>query len=713
MEMATKLDTFSPSRLDTSDSGAIEMLIIARSPSEVNELATSLRNAGIAVHPHQVEDIERLAEIIGEQCCDMILCIGDQNHSDIHGALGALRESGSDATLIYLCEDDDRANPIVEIIGQGVADIVDPNNKLHLQQVVKREYRNLLLRRRLESMRVELEASEQRCANLIEHSRDAIAYVHEGMHIHANPVYLQLFGYVDEDDLTGMPLLDLIEPAELDAAKKFMRRLGQLKETAVLETRCRNQNGDPFPARLEFTSAHMDGEPCTQITIRDQSNARELEQRLEEMRRTDMRTGMLNRDAFIQLCDEDLAPDKSRDAQVFITHLDNLHEVYHISGIRAADSVIREVAEIIRSLTPSDAVNAHVGEFAFGSLIHGRALAETEALAEEIRKAVEEHIFENTKRFVAPTCSIGIVDCAAYPRDAGHEYIGLAYRACESASSLGGNRVSVYNNTLVDEEMLDQETRPAPANDVVALIRRALDDDGFNLVYQPIVSLQGDTRENYAVMLRLTGARGETIMPEEFLKPAENADLMSQVDRWVIKNAIEELTRQRAEGRKINFFLNVSAQGIQDQEFLLWVCDCLRDCQAKGAWIVFQLKEEDVRNNIQAAKQLIDGLHKIRCQVALDRFGRTPQSRGLLKHIDFDFVKLAPEFMDELADNQERQKELNAANELAQSFDVKTIATAVEDANSLAVLWTVGVNYIQGYFLQDPSDTITFSFDGA
>ncbi len=711
--MAANPDDFSDA---TMEHDSVEMLVIAPSLNHVNELTTVLRNAGIAVHPHQVEALDELTDTMRRRRCDLILCFGDQNHNDIHATVEALRESDSDAILIYLNEDDDPANPAVELIGQGVADIVNPANKLHFQQIVKRELRNLRLRRRVNALQTELDASEQRCVHLIEHSRDAIAYVHEGMHIHANPVYLRMFGYAD-DDLTGTPLLDLIEPDELAKAKKFLRRLSKTKEPLVLDTRCRNADGAVFATRMEFSPAHMAGEPCTQITIRDQGDTRELEERLAQLQRTDPQTGLLNREAFIECCEERLANEADRRNRfVLLTHVDNLREVYHISGIRAADSVIRDIAGIIQSLSPDEAVLAHIGDFAFGMLVTSASLAEAETLAEEIRKGVEEHIFENTQRFVSPTCSIGIVECGLYPRNAGHEYIGLAYRACEAAAGMGGNRVALYNDSLIEEEMIEPpDAQPAPieSDEVLTRIRHALDNDGFNLVYQPIVSLQGDTRENYAVMLRLAGEQGRTIMPEEFLGPATDARLMAQVDRWVIKNAIEELASQRREGRKINFFLNISAQGIRDQEFLLWVCDCLRDCQAKGAWIAFQLKEEDVRENIQAAKQLIDGQHKIRCQAALDRFGRTPQSRGLLKHVDFDFVKLAPEFMDELAENQERQEELSAANELAQSFDVKTIATAVEDANSLAVLWTIGVNYIQGYFLQDPSDTITFSFNGA
>ncbi|MCW8891206.1 MAG: EAL domain-containing protein, partial [Sedimenticola sp.] len=104
---------------------------------------------------------------------------------------------------------------------------------------------------------------------------------------------------------------------------------------------------------------------------------------------------------------------------------------------------------------------------------------------------------------------------------------------------------------------------------------------------------------------------------------------------------------------------------------------------------------------------------KIKCQLAIDQFGSTPKAETILKHLPVDFVKFDFDLMEDLATKQERQDHLNELNALAKSHNVKTIAMGVEDANSLAILWTVGVNYIQGYFLQEPSENISYEFSSA
>jgi EAL domain-containing protein (putative c-di-GMP-specific phosphodiesterase class I) len=124
--------------------------------------------------------------------------------------------------------------------------------------------------------------------------------------------------------------------------------------------------------------------------------------------------------------------------------------------------------------------------------------------------------------------------------------------------------------------------------------------------------------------------------------------------------------------------------------------------------VVFQFRESDLRAALQPAKQLIAGLKKVNCHIALNNFGQQDLNDPLFKHLDIDIVKLSPEFMRGLANDSQQQEAMNRANRALQEGGYKTIASNVEDAGSLAILWNVGVNYIQGYFLQEPSNTIVF-----
>jgi EAL domain-containing protein (putative c-di-GMP-specific phosphodiesterase class I) len=190
------------------------------------------------------------------------------------------------------------------------------------------------------------------------------------------------------------------------------------------------------------------------------------------------------------------------------------------------------------------------------------------------------------------------------------------------------------------------------------------------------------------------------------MESARESGHVVELDRWVIQHALAELGRQREQGRKANFIITLSREGMQDEQLLLWLCDCLRESRTKGAWVTIQLHKSDIRADLQAARTTIEGLKKINCRIAVDAFDDGASSDALLKHLPIDMVKLKPELLDGIAGNAARQESLQQVNKALQERGVKTVALGVEDANTLAALWTVGVNFIQGHFVQPPSPHI-------
>jgi EAL domain-containing protein (putative c-di-GMP-specific phosphodiesterase class I) len=226
------------------------------------------------------------------------------------------------------------------------------------------------------------------------------------------------------------------------------------------------------------------------------------------------------------------------------------------------------------------------------------------------------------------------------------------------------------------------------------------------------VSLHGDTRENYAVTLQLKDDNLQEIASGDFLSQAAAKGKALELDRWLIRNAIKELTNQRKQGQKINFFINISGASLEDETLLLYICDCLRDYEAKGAWITFQVDDSDARTHLQRLKKLSEGLKKIKCKLSIDQFGLAKKPESILNELPLDFVQFDDSFLDGLSENQERQDKLNKLNSVTQEKNIKTIASGVEEASSLAILWTIGVNYIRGHFIQEPTEKITYDFAG-
>lgn len=698
---------------------AINLLVIEDSLTDADVLSTVLRNAGFPTHHTRIDAMEKLEEYLQSDAeVDMVFYSEGTQKVEMEPALKLCAAQRADVPVLVIAKSEKTDKGTLSAMRLGAADVIAMTEKDHLHLAAAREYRALRHRREIHKLRNQLREAENRATLLVENSRDAIAYVHEGMYINANKSYLDMFGYVDMDDLMGMPIMDMVAPEDTKAFKKYLRSLNTgAAEQNSLDLHCRSSDGNVFDAQLEFSQASIDGEPCTQIIIHDKSDSKELEQKLRQLSSIDSLTGLPNRDSFLEKLGElaDLPEESRTPKSMLYVMVDNLQEIRSKGGVAAGDAALKEVAEILQQNLSEGEILARFAENAY-VLLSDRAKSDSaKEFADKLRETVDDHLYQSVGQNLQPTCSIGVSFFSVKSKDP-QALINQGFNACSSAHADGGNRVALYDAAQalaakgktgkggkVDDSGVDE-------NQMREMIEYAIEQDKFKLVYQPLVSLEGDSRENYQVMLRLLDNKNQEIFPENFLRFAEKGNLMGKVDRWVISHAVAELVKQRKEGRKVVFFVTISAQTMVDDSLLLWICDCLRDNEARGSWLTFQVHEEDVRAQTQKAKKLMEGLKKIGAQLAVDRFGKLPKYETLLKHLPIDYVKMHRDFANGLATDQKRQDALKEVADAVREVNMKSVAMGVEDANSLAVLWTIGVHYIQGYYLQEPSENINFDF---
>jgi EAL domain-containing protein (putative c-di-GMP-specific phosphodiesterase class I) len=243
-----------------------------------------------------------------------------------------------------------------------------------------------------------------------------------------------------------------------------------------------------------------------------------------------------------------------------------------------------------------------------------------------------------------------------------------------------------------------------------ALIGDALEQNQFKLLFQPIVSLQGETTEKYEVFLRMLNDEEEYIMPAQFLPIAEQTGQIAQVDRWVIKHAVQTLAEHRSKGAETQFFIKVSAATLQDEELVQHISKCIKEARLPGDALIFEIAEKHASQYLKHAKAFIKTLKELHCKSALEHFGASSNSFQLLKHLPVDYLKIDGSLMDNLASDSSSQDTVKSILDTAHSMEKQCIAELVQDAHSLAVLWQSGINFIQGNFLQEPTETLCYDF---
>lgn len=680
----------------------VEMLVIGCALGVADSFANALRNQGQAAHLKTAQSIAELDKQLATEPCSLFVLNIDEDRIPAADAIQRIRAAKPDAGIISVGKKREPQKALA--IEFGLQDFIDIKDPEHLALAIRREHQTLMLQQDLARLRGQIEEAESRSDQLVHSSRDAIAYIHEGMYLSTNQAYLEIFGYEAAEDIDGLPIMDMIDPESRGAFKAALRKVEKTGKHAE-ELQCVTADGESFSARLEFAPASVEGEQCTQVMIRDEAQNLELEQRIEELSSKDPQTGFFNRQAFMERLEALVGdPEKNeKDHTLVQISVTNYSDMRENCGFECAEQMLAEIASVLEATATQAHTLARFGDHDFTLLCSDEEPAL--AIAERCLHNLRGHAFKSIKdALIEPAYSIGVTRVEKATEISAHELINRSCRATGIARSEGDNRVVFYNEQIpADTETLNEADAA-----IIKQIDHALANDGFRLKFQPIVSLQGDTRENYSVYLRMVDEDGEEQEPKMFLSLAQDQGRLAEVDRWVVRNAIRELASHRRNGKKIIFHIILSRTGIEDDSMLLWICDCLREFRAKGAWLVFQFREADLRGAVQPARELIEGLKKINCRIAVSNYDESDTGDSLLKHLDIDMVKLSPDFMRDLGTDQSQQDRMNAFNKKLQAAGYKTVAMSVEDAGSLAILWNIGVNYIQGYFLQEPSSTITF-----
>ncbi|MBS0557321.1 MAG: EAL domain-containing protein [Proteobacteria bacterium] len=680
----------------------IKILLVEDSVEEAEQLISMLRNGGIAVRPARAGNADELQAQLATQTPDLLLVNLAARSLSLKAVATAANATGKDIAVIAVtarADEDTVANAFVE----GARALALRNRAEHVQSVARREFEALLMRRSVRRLEASLRETERRCEALLDSSRDPIAYVHEGMHVRANKAYLETFGFEDFEDIEGMSILDMIAPDDAEDFKALLKKLSKgEKPPQKLNLKAQRADGSAFDASLEFAEASYEGEPCQQIIFRQQTVSVEMAKELDALRSKDLVTDLYNRQHCLGEL-ERMAGDAAKgrnDQALLLIEPDNFKSLLDTVGLGNADLLLGDMANLMRRHLKDTDIAGRFGEHAFGVLLAGHNADAVRQLAETLRHAFEERIFEVGKQSVNANVSIGGTLIGEKNANA-QTILNQANGALRAAQAEGGNRINVFDPAAKDKA--DEEKN----KHWLTLIKDALANNGFVLFYQPIISLHGAEGEFYEILLRMTGPKGE-ITPNYFMPIAEQNGLLAAIDRWVIAAAIKALAEREKAGHKTTFFVKLTPQSLDDQTLLPWIAQQLKNARLRGDALVFEMPESKVVTSLKPARAFVTGLKQLHCGFALEQFGSGLNSFQLLKHVDANYLKLDRNFMAELPKNKEHQEKIKELCDQAHHAGKLTVAEFVEDAASMSILFSCGVNFVQGNFLQEPEKVMAY-----
>jgi len=680
----------------------VRLLIVDDSGENAETIVSTLRNSGIAVRPTRPQHSEELAQVLGTQPIDLVLVTAAQSIPLLQ-VTQQIAASGKDIPMILLAESINE-NEWVEAGANGIRAIALRHRPEHLLAVVRTEWTDLHARRGLRRIEAQMRETERRCDALISSSRDPIAYVHEGMHIRANEAYLEMFGYETFDDVEGISLLDMVAPQHVDGFKQLLKSMSKGDAPPPqYQVDARNQDGAVFPATMEFTQASYEGESCLQVVFRRRMEFDpELAREVEDLRQRDQVTGLLNRPTFMLHVENAVAQAGRSEGRfgLLLIEPDHYARLLPEIGLDSADALIGALARVLAQSVGDSAQVARFGEHSFAVLTEG-AYAQTVALADQIRDAFAAQVFSIGERSATVTVSIGGVQVGEKIASIGQVLARVT--ECTQAALELGNTTRVFDPAAVDRV---EEER---IQHWVARIRQALEGDGFQLHYQPVLNLQGEALELYEAYLRLEH-NGELLSPTAFLGIAEDHGLLADINRWVVTHAIGMLAARRREGHVTHMMVKITPESFNDPQMIPTL---RRELQAQGVpgeqlWL--HAPEAKVFTHLRNAQQFLAAVAPLGCRIGLEQFGSGLDSFQLLAHFQPQFLKLDRDFTCDFASTREHSEKISEITARAQAANIQTIAEFVADANSMSLLFSAGVDYVQGEFVGPAGPAMNFDF---
>lgn len=442
---------------------------------------------------------------------------------------------------------------------------------------------------------------------------------------------------------------------------------------------------------------------CWEVKQRLQ-RSRSMRGRLNALANNDAVSGFFNRGRFMIMLEQTLETLglRTQSLAVLFVMLDNLRSIRDAAGVATADEMIAQAANRLRQVLSPGQYAARFSDAVFIVMAPNLLGDPVIHLARRIRDTLETGYYKMGEQALLLRIDIGI----AVAMDRSQDHLMLVQRAdsaCGLAREVKSERIFLHQNTL----SVNRQNEVSSRSRMLEQVREIIEQERLWLVFQPIVSMRGEALERYEILLRLRDREGTEVVPGSVFGVVHNHQLGLNLDRWVIEHTLSILRERRT---PITVFIKVLPVTLQDRTLSAWLRERLDQFGVEAERIVFEVAEATAERSMRDMFGFLGGIKLLGCGFCLDRFGRGSDSLALLKNLGADYVKLDMYFVNGLSKDENKQAQLKELVQNLEALGAATIVGGVEDVKAMPILWGLGVDLIQGFFLQQPYREMSYDF---
>jgi len=529
---------------------------------------------------------------------------------------------------------------------------------------------------------------------IVDHAAECIIVINEQQHIEMfNPAAEHLFGF-SRDEIKHNNLSWLLP-------KITFPKDPEQKKIITQEVETKHRDGQTLTLSVRISQMQMNNKVFYILLVGDITEQKAYELELTYQAQHDKLTGLYNRSFFQQELDHSISRLKRRAEHCALIYLD-LDQFKYVNdtiGHAAGDELLIEVSQLLKDKLREGDLLARFGGDEFTILLFDTDEHAVDIVAHNLLGFFESYRFYSESQLFNVTCSMGITYLNQHT-ESSDTALSHADIACNIAKTEGRNCFHIYDPANKQLDGMAEDMGWA------GRVKDAYENDHFSLVYQPIVSIEDGSVNDYEVLLRMNLNDGQRILPGGFIPAAERFGLINNVDRWTVSRSMRALAKLHEHNKNICFSINLSGRAFEDNELLPMIQGILDNTGLEPTSLTFEITETAAIANITSAKLFISKLKDMGCKFALDDFGTGFCSFAYLKNLAVDKLKIDGSFVQSLDTSKVDRAMVQSMNQIAHALGKQTIAEFVQNEKTLSLLKEYGVDFAQGHFLGKPLDII-------